>query len=379
MNKSKRNMGIELLRIVAMFLIVASHILTQGGLINNAEYGSSQYYTVWTLMIFCYPAVNCFALISGYVGVEQSKKSYSKIIILWLNVVFYTVLITLCFLFFTNGKVGVMEWLKALTPASTGQYWFFSAYFILFFMMPFLNKLIDSLDGKQAIILLLSLIVCFSIIPTLRQSDAFVLNSGYSPLWLIVLYLLGGVVKRLNLLEKIKMKWWVIILLSSLMLCIIAKFALEYIAYRLTGEVKGGGIFVSYISPLIVLIALSMLAIFARITIRNKFSVWLIRLISGSAFSVYIIHEHPLLKHQFLIDTFISYLQFSPAVLVLSVVGVAMLIFVVCTLIDWIRAAFFKMIKVNRFADAICMFVGKGVAKFYPGADYRQGENERRN
>lgn len=31
MNKSKRNIGIELLRIVAMFQIVFSHLLTQGG------------------------------------------------------------------------------------------------------------------------------------------------------------------------------------------------------------------------------------------------------------------------------------------------------------------------------------------------------------
>ena len=363
MEKAKRNMGIEILRIIAMFQIVFSHILTQGGIINNAVVFSSQYYASWTLMILGYSAVNTFALISGFVGVEQSFKGYSKIIMLWLNVLFYTVLTTLCFSIFTEGKVGLTEWVKAFTPASTGQYWFFSSYFILFFLMPFFNKLLNSLDGKKRLILSIILVLLFSVLPTIRQTDAFVLNSGYSPLWLMVMYLIGGCVKKANLLRKIKLKWWIIILLLSIVLCVASKFGLEYFFYKLSGEVKGGGIFVSYISPLVILVAISSLAIFERINIKGKFFAKFIRLISGSAFSVYIIHEHPLTKHQFLIDAFLPYLELSAGLLVLRVLGAAIVIFASCILIDLIRVALFKLIKINKFANAVDSFAQKSVGK----------------
>jgi hypothetical protein len=179
------------------------------------------------------------------------------------------------------------------------------------------------------------------------------------------MYLVGGCVKKLNLLERIKVKWWTIILLSSLLLAIASKFGLEYFFYILTGEVKGGGILVSYISPLIVLIALSMLALFSRISINSGFGVNIIRLISGSAFSVYIIHEQPLSKHQFLSDRFIPFLQLSPAVLILCIIGVAILIFTVCTLIDFGRVGLFKVTRLNRLADAFCSFMGRIFTKLF--------------
>ena len=143
-------------------------------------------------------------------------------------------------------------------------------------------------------------------------------------------------------------------------------FGLEHFFYQLTGEVKGGGILVSYISPLVVLIALSMLAIFSRINFNNKHLINLTRLISGSAFSVYIIHEHPLSKHQFLIDRFIPFLQFSPAILILCILGIALLIFAVCIFIDWGRVGLFKLTRVSRFSDAICALIGKIVSKICP-------------
>lgn len=297
---------------------------------------------------------------------ESNKRSYAKIILLWLNVLFYTVLITLVFAIFKKGEVGITEWIKAFTPASTGQYWFFSAYFILFFLMPFLNQLLHALDAKKQFALVLTLVLCFSVLPTIRQGgDAFVINSGYSPLWLIVLYLLGGCVKKANLLERIQLKWWVTMLGSSLLICIISKFAMEYVTNRLLGEVKGGGILVSYISPLMILIALSLLAIFARIKVDNERLSKIILLVSGSTFSVYIIHEHPLLKHEFLIDSCIPLLQLSPVVMVLSVLGIAALIFIACTLVDMIRVFAFKALKVNKFAQAICKFTGDKLDKVY--------------
>lgn len=93
---SQRNVGIDGLRIIAMFMVVILHTLGQGGVLSASTTLSTQYETAWFLEIVAYCAVNCYAIISGYVGVT-AKYRCSNMAVLWLRVVFYTVLITLAF------------------------------------------------------------------------------------------------------------------------------------------------------------------------------------------------------------------------------------------------------------------------------------------
>ena len=93
---SKRNIGIDVLRTLAMFMICIIHVLGKGGVIGNTEAMSAHYYAAILLNIFVFCAVNCFAIISGYVGIN-AKYKYSNFAELWLRVLFYTVSITAVF------------------------------------------------------------------------------------------------------------------------------------------------------------------------------------------------------------------------------------------------------------------------------------------
>ena len=62
----KRNYGIDALRLISMFMVVVLHVLGQGGVLKAAKNG--QYIISWLLEIIAYCAVNCYAIISGYVG-----------------------------------------------------------------------------------------------------------------------------------------------------------------------------------------------------------------------------------------------------------------------------------------------------------------------
>lgn len=74
----ERNYGIDFLRIISMFMIVILHILGNGGILASVQIGSSNYHLAWILEIASYCAVNCYALISGYVGIYSVHK-YSNI------------------------------------------------------------------------------------------------------------------------------------------------------------------------------------------------------------------------------------------------------------------------------------------------------------
>ncbi|MGQ9411683.1 acyltransferase family protein [Streptococcus pluranimalium] len=126
MEKRIYNAGIDFLRIFAMFMIVVTHVLGKGGVRDSvAGTVDVHFLQTWIIQASVYVAVNCYALISGYVGFRSSFK-YSKVVNLWLQVAFYSIGITLFFLIL--GKdIGSNDWLAAFFPVITGQYWYVTA------------------------------------------------------------------------------------------------------------------------------------------------------------------------------------------------------------------------------------------------------------
>ncbi|MCR5648942.1 MAG: acyltransferase, partial [Oscillospiraceae bacterium] len=63
----ERNHGVDLLRIVSMLMVVVLHILGQGGLLDAVSAPSLRHTLCWLLLAAAYCAVDCYAMISGYV------------------------------------------------------------------------------------------------------------------------------------------------------------------------------------------------------------------------------------------------------------------------------------------------------------------------
>ena len=132
--RKQRNYGIDLLRMIAMLMVVILHILGKGGVLQAAPPLSIRYETAWLLETAAYCAVDCYALISGYVGFG-TRCRYADLAALWLRVVFYTVTITAVFALVLPGSVSAGEWLRAIFPVMFNQYWYFTAYFCLFLFL----------------------------------------------------------------------------------------------------------------------------------------------------------------------------------------------------------------------------------------------------
>ena len=89
MNGTKRLQWIESLRIISMFMVIVLHICLQSGVLYNINVNSAEYFIAWFIKSFCYCAVNCYALITGYVMEGKTLSGsdrfrFSKILPLWL-------------------------------------------------------------------------------------------------------------------------------------------------------------------------------------------------------------------------------------------------------------------------------------------------------
>ena len=188
----KRNYGIDFLKLLCMLMVVILHVLGQGRILDSVDFLSINYGMAWMMEIAALCAVNCYALISGYVG-GGSKAKYTNLAMLWLQVLLYNVIITLLMIVGREDiSGGIFTYVKMFFPVITKQYWYFTAYFALFFVMPCYNCVIENMEQKQLKKILIVLTILFSIIPTMLNRDIYEIARGYGFLWISLLYVLGG-------------------------------------------------------------------------------------------------------------------------------------------------------------------------------------------
>ncbi|MBP5842397.1 hypothetical protein J8137_07645, partial [Lactiplantibacillus plantarum] len=133
--KRKRNYGIDIARILSMFMFVVLHNLLQGGVLDFSSLSTANL-VYFYLENLCIIAVNLFALISGYLMVDRKWK-WQKLIILWCTVIFWSVVTTLGFMAF-KGTFNAKLLVKSFFPVLLNQYWYFNGYIVLFLLIPFL-------------------------------------------------------------------------------------------------------------------------------------------------------------------------------------------------------------------------------------------------
>jgi len=339
--KSQRNYGIDLLRIVSMLMIVTLHVMKQGGILKNLIPFSANYNVAWLFETASFCAVNCYALISGYVG-YKSKPKLSSIVGIWLQVVFYTVGFALIAAPLLD-SIDRTYIILAFFPVMKNFYWYFTAYFCIYFFTPFFNKIINEVSAKKLKFLGIGLFIMFSVIPTLARQDLFFTNRGYSALWLAVLYLLGGIIAKCELFKNINNFILFLIYLTS----VTASWGVKILCEKITPLYNLHHIFISYISPTIVVAAIALLVWFSKIKIGKALSK-IISFIAPLTFGVYLVHVNKVIWKNIILNRFADFANFSTYKMVLAIIIAVIAVFVVSAFIEFIRIQIFKLLRIKK-------------------------------
>ena len=335
-----RSFGIDLLKSVSMMMIVTLHVLGVGGILAGTSTGTAANYAAWFLETMNMCAVNCFGLISGYVLCKGHYRR-SRLLSLWLRVVFEALIITAAFAAFKPSVIGLKEWFLAVTPVVHNVYWYFTAYFALFFFVPYINKMIASLSSKQMASLAVSVVFIFTFMANISPNDIYHLHGGYGFLWLLCLYVLGACLRHLKVKDTINKYWF----LFAYFMCVTVSWALMYL---LNSQAV-----IAYTSPFILFSAVFLLLFFRRLDFKSEFFKKTISMLSRTSFGVYIIHTNPLIWVYFLTGRFVSYLNYALPITLIAVIFSAAIIYSVCTLGDWLSEKFFKLIRIDLLEKAV--------------------------
>ncbi len=360
MGSKSRNYGIDLLRVFSIFLVAILHVLGHGGVLASTP--SRVFYSAaWTLEILAYPAVNCFVLISGFVGYRGEKYApkLRNIISIFFTVLFYSAGIGVLFRLVDPTLITLTQVKDSFLPLIKEQYWFYSSYFGVFLLSPIINFFVYKASSKQLYLATLTVFL-FGFITL--ESNAFILNYGYSVIWFTFVYMLGAIMKKLDVVSKLSGLTCALTFLVAF-LCT----AIPRVVFTFSKSVflyDHAGYFVSYTSPTILLMAVALVSMFSKGRF-NKFSAAVISFFSTSAFSVYLIHDNRHIRALFITDSFKFANNYNPVMLVLIVLGSAAAILIICTLIDKIRALLFRLLRIDKLSELIERLIKGAVNKSY--------------
>ena len=158
-----RNANIELLRIVSMVLIVLFHFSVHGTWPEGGPLASDT--AVEMLSFGGKLGVNCFVLITGYFMVHGHLKVQSLLRVM-LQTWFYSFAILAISAIAQPDLVTPERLREAVTPITSGEYWFITCYLALMVASPFLNVLYRNLGDSGRRSLMVIGFVVLSAIPT---------------------------------------------------------------------------------------------------------------------------------------------------------------------------------------------------------------------
>ena len=342
----KRLFGIDLIRVVAMFMIMNYHLLLNGSWMTVQPTNGINLLLGRGIVEFMVISVNLFALVSGYVGLHSHHR-IRRFIELWFQVIFFSWVILLYFWLCRKQQLTADNILHNLFPTYFKAYWYWNGYVILFILMPIINKGLLALDKKMYQKLVVTLFVLTSLLTINPQNDMFNLAMGYSGLWLIILYIYGAYFKRFGVPHVFTKK------LNLIFLIIINWGILLGISYYLHGHklyLDGNGLAMSefqYDFSLVVTLSVFVFLLLLQVGAKNKAIVTVVTFLGKHSFSAYFLKNNPLVFNFLITNNYLFMQKQTPLVMILDLIMIAGFWYFGAIFLDVFRLLLFRLFNLR--------------------------------
>ena len=320
----------ELLRIVAMLMILFVHAnYLSLGEVTPDDLCVSPVNSLVRIILeqLCVVCVNVFVLISGWFGIKPSVKGALSLL---YQVFFFSVVII-----FLMQILGIpIQKDLMIKPFLFGiSYCFVPAYLILYAFSPVLNTFVDNASPKQQLSVLISFFLLEFIYGWATDSANF--GNGYSAISFIGLYLLARFLRlHAHRITQLKLRSYLLfyLLVTFIPICI----------YYFTGCAFN---ILAYTSPFVILGSVCLLLGFSRLRIESA----MINRLACSSFSIYLVHQHPLVVPCFIDSMQSAYRMLGGTLYIVFVIVFAVVLGCLCIMLDKLRIISWKWICNSSF------------------------------
>ena len=341
--KKERHSGMELLRILAMALVVLTH--TDFWALGSPDSkmcatdmvrAAYQYYVEF-ISIIC---VNCFIFISGWFSIRPTVKGFANLV---FQIIFYNLLIYLIAVVVGYTPLGIGSFVSHL---NVFVHWFLVAYIALYLLSPILNLFIEHAGKRQAMVTV-GLFVALDILLGWMH-DYLHFRGGYTLPHFMVIYLIARYIKvyggRIFTMDK---KWDAAI---YLLITFLAPTLLVLSYYVAPGIWRCSCLLFMYNNPLVIIMSVYFCLFFTKLNFKSR----VVNFIAASSFAVFLIHTDTLVRgwciRDFCRGIFFSHDMFYYTG---AIVLLILAIFVVAVTVDQVRLIIWKFIQSRCFRDKV--------------------------
>lgn len=333
----KRDSNFELLRIIAMFLVMITHATFLALGVPTYEDSINIPYSSFGIFLsqsFSTACVNIFVLLSGWFGIKVNLKRFSEFI---FQVFFFTSIIFIGLYIYSSNLVTNTDTLLTFFMFHSSDYWFVKAYIGLYLFSPILNTFAERASQKQLGYFLISFFIFQTIYGWVSIDGVQWIGGGYSAVSFFFLYLAAKYTRQYLLpdINKISQKLYITVYISIVLFIAILAFIVTRLGIPIAGRLF------SYTNPLVLLESLLLVIIFSRISIKSKIINW----VGISCFSVYLLHANELLLRPYygkIINSFS--ITESVECFLISTTFFILGVFLISILLDKVRIAVWNII-----------------------------------
>ena len=246
------------------------------------------------------------------------------------------------------------NWLDYILPVETEHYWFATAYLIMYVLAPLLAAGVKKVEKKTLQIVICMLVLFFSVWKSLVPAKFATDKYGYDYGWFICLFLIAAYIRLYgcSILEK-KRNAWILYVGRSLGIFLLAAVS-GILAEVLHPFAYYTDMPTSYNHIFCLLGSVGLFMAFKDMKPWEGRVANVVRWFAPYTFGVYLLHEHILVRNQWMkwlhVDAVWGSWMFIP-----HMVGCVLIVYVVGTAVDFARAWIFR--KAGKLATH---FRGKG-------------------
>ena len=340
-----RNSSIELLRIIAMFMILMHHFIVHNGYdVKQLPLGPERIFFQLVMQGGGKIGVVIFFSISAWFFLDKEQTIKSNLKRVWImerELLFWSLILLAFYLVFDQADLGMKTMVKSVMPLSMGLWWYATAYGIFLTLLPFLSEGLKALGRKKHLALSVTILVIWgftSFIPKTLGTAPCTGSSLTGVFGFIYLYILISAYKWHAKPFTIKQIWLFIsigvgfILIYTVLSVVLNHFGFNQNIY-ITGDWK--------LPP--IMVGFGMFLLFDRVTFHSR----VINRIAQSAFAVYLITDYAASEKLLWARLFNLQNLYQQSLAILRILGILLTIYASCTLLDFIRQGLFA-ITVDR-------------------------------
>lgn len=187
LNNNKRKVHLDLLRLLAIFLVIFNHTGNCGYMLFTAEMKSPISLVYMMTSIFCKISVPIFFMISGALLLkkEESLKQLFVKRILRIIIVLFLISIPYYYWLHRDNGVDVFSFIKWIySNSASTSLWYLYSYIALLLMLPFLRSMVKNMKKQEFIYLIIGFIVFVGFLPCLEYlvfNQTKLIHESFSP------------------------------------------------------------------------------------------------------------------------------------------------------------------------------------------------------